>query len=129
MLTQVHVLGKNTSVGQGIVLAAFAMVLYTPLAYFTDRAVYKAGQTMTLTALGGGAEPVFVDLIKDGQTLLTETVEVSGGSGTLSVDLPADLFGTVQLVAYRLNATGLPVRKKRVLYVKPADGVKIRATP
>jgi alpha-2-macroglobulin-like protein len=94
----------------------------------TDRAVYKAGQTMTLTALGGGAEPVFVDLIKDGQTLLTETVEVSGGRGTLSVDLPADLFGTVQLVAYRLNATGLPVRKKRVLYVKPADGGKITAT-
>ena len=37
----------------------------------TDRAVYKAGDTMTLTALGGGAEPVFVDLLKDGQTLLT----------------------------------------------------------
>ena len=34
----------------------------------------------------------------------------------------------MQLVAYRLNATGLPVRKKRVLYVKPADGVKITAT-
>jgi hypothetical protein len=44
VLTQVHVLGKNTSVGQGIVLAAFAMVLYTPLAYFTDRAVYNRVQ-------------------------------------------------------------------------------------
>ena len=44
VLTQVHVLGKNTSVGQGIVLAAFAMVLYTPLAYFTDRTVYNRVQ-------------------------------------------------------------------------------------
>ena len=36
----------------------------------TDRAVYTGGDTMTLTVLGGGREPVFVDLIKDGQTLV-----------------------------------------------------------
>ena len=44
LLTQVHVLGKNTSLSQGFVLAVFAMVLYTPLAYFTDRAVYNRVQ-------------------------------------------------------------------------------------
>jgi hypothetical protein len=44
VLTQVHVLGKNTSVGQGLFLALFAMVLYTPLAYFTDRTVYNRVQ-------------------------------------------------------------------------------------
>src|SRR4051794_37797431 len=44
VLTQVHVLGKNTSVAQGLVLALLAMVLYTPLAYFTDRAVYNRVQ-------------------------------------------------------------------------------------
>jgi hypothetical protein len=41
VLTQVHILGKNTSVPQGLELAVFAFVLYTPLAYFTDRAVYR----------------------------------------------------------------------------------------
>ena len=44
VLTQVHVLGKNTSVAQGLVLALFAMLLYTPLAYLTDRAVYNRVQ-------------------------------------------------------------------------------------
>jgi hypothetical protein len=44
VLTQVHVLGKNTTVGAGLVLALFAMVIYTPLAYFTDRAVYNRVQ-------------------------------------------------------------------------------------
>jgi hypothetical protein len=43
-LTQFHILGKNTSVAQGFVLAVFAMVVYTPLAYFTDRAVYNRVQ-------------------------------------------------------------------------------------
>ena len=44
VLTQVHLLGKNTTVQQGLVLAVFAMVLYTPLAYITDRAVYNRMQ-------------------------------------------------------------------------------------
>jgi Flp pilus assembly protein TadB len=44
LLTQVHILGKNTSLAQGLVLAAFAVILYTPLAYFTDRAVYNRVQ-------------------------------------------------------------------------------------
>ena len=43
-LTQFHILGKNTSVAQGLLLAVFAMLLYTPLAYFTDRAVYNRVQ-------------------------------------------------------------------------------------
>jgi hypothetical protein len=41
VLTQLNVLGKNTSIEQGLLLAVFAMVLYTPLAYITDRAVYN----------------------------------------------------------------------------------------
>src|SRR5918912_2504217 len=32
LLTQVHVLGKHTSVAQGLFLAVFAMLIYTPLA-------------------------------------------------------------------------------------------------
>ena len=44
LLTQVHVLGKNTSVAQGLFLAVFAMLIYTPLAYFTDRTVYNRVQ-------------------------------------------------------------------------------------
>jgi hypothetical protein len=41
VLTQLGVLGNNTSISQGILLAAFALVLYTPLAYMTDRWVYN----------------------------------------------------------------------------------------
>ena len=40
-LTRFHLLSKNTTTSQAVVLAAFAMVIYTPLAYFTDRAVYN----------------------------------------------------------------------------------------
>ncbi len=94
----------------------------------SDRAVYRAGETIKLTALGGGVEPVFVDFIKDGQTLLSQTVEIFDGKGEHAFDLPPDLFGTIQLVAYRFTPSGLPVRKVRVLYIDPPNGLKVNAT-
>jgi hypothetical protein len=41
VLTQVGILGNNTGIAQGLLLAAFALILYTPLAYMTDRFVYN----------------------------------------------------------------------------------------
>ncbi len=93
-----------------------------------DRAVYRAGQSMTLTALGAGVEPVFVDFLKDGQTLLSEMVQMHDGKGEHSFDIPAELFGTIEVVAYRFTAAGLPLRKRRIVYVAPAEELKIQAT-
>ena len=94
----------------------------------TDRAVYRGGDTLTLTAVGGGSGAVFVDFIKDGQTMRTDTVEMVNGQGQAAVDLPADLSGTVQVVAYRLDVKGYPVRKSASVYVRPADEIHIAAT-
>ena len=44
-----------------------------------DKAVYESGTSMEIEVLGGGVEPVFVDLIKDGQTVLTNSVDVRDG--------------------------------------------------
>jgi len=41
VLTQIGILGGDTSPSQGIILAAMAMLIYTPLAYMTDRWVYN----------------------------------------------------------------------------------------
>jgi hypothetical protein len=41
VLTQIGILGGDTSVQQGIILAVMAMLIYTPLAYMTDRWVYN----------------------------------------------------------------------------------------
>jgi uncharacterized protein YfaS (alpha-2-macroglobulin family) len=95
----------------------------------TDRATYKAGQSLTVRILGSGKEPVFLDILKDGQTLLSQTVSMSDGQGEQTIDLPPDLFGTLQLIAYRFQQTeGLPLRKRRVIYVAPPEGLQIKAT-
>ncbi len=92
----------------------------------TDQAVYAGGQTLHLAALGkSGKEPVFVDFIKDGQTMLTRMLEMKDGRGECEFDLPAELFGTIELCAYRYTADGLPLRKRRVLYVRQANEIHI----
>ena len=91
----------------------------------TDAAVYNGGQTLHVLALGGGSEPVFLDLIKDGQTMLTDLIPMTDGRGEYDFDLPPELFGTIELSAYRYATAGVPVRKTQVIYVRPARAVKI----
>jgi hypothetical protein len=96
-----------------------------------DRAVYRGGETMTLTALGAGELPVFVDLVKDGRdklTLLAQTIPMSGGSGKVAVDLPPDLSGAVRLCAYRLDPKKPALCKWRTVYVQPASALAIKTT-
>jgi uncharacterized protein YfaS (alpha-2-macroglobulin family) len=94
----------------------------------TDRAVYTGGDTMRLEAMGGGVEPVFVDFLKDGQTILTRQIELQNGGGSYEFDLPPDVFGTLQICAYRFRAAGLAVRKSRVVYVQQARRLTVQVS-
>jgi len=95
----------------------------------TDKATYRGGETLQLKILArGGSEPVFIDLIKDGQTMLTHVLPMSQGRGEGQFDLPAELFGTIELCAYRYGSNGLPNRKRRVLYVGQAHELHIDVT-
>jgi len=95
----------------------------------TDKAVYQAGDTLRLVALGGGSEPVFVDFIKDGQTILTGTIDMANGRGETKLDLSPELSGTIELCAYRIGAAGMPIRKTRVLYVRQPGQLNIQTSP
>lgn len=93
-----------------------------------DRAVYNSGETIKVNALAGGKEPIFLDFIKDGQTMLTETLNIADGKKEFQFDLPPDLFGTLEMVAYRYQGQeSLPVRKLRVLYIRPSNQLTIKA--
>ena len=80
----------------------------------TDRAVYDGGQTMHVTAIAGRDGPVFIDLIRDGQTMLTASVPVIRGRGEYALDLPPELFGTIELSAYRYSQLRLSQIQNRV---------------
>jgi hypothetical protein len=44
VFTRLGIFGSDTTVGQSVILCVFALLLYTPIAYATDRFVYTRAQ-------------------------------------------------------------------------------------
>ena len=95
----------------------------------TDKAVYDGGEPVRVTVLATGGEPVFLELIKDGQSMLTTSIAVEKGRGERAIDLPPELFGTVVLNTYRYGVDGMPAGRSRVIQVRPARALAVRMTP
>jgi hypothetical protein len=91
-----------------------------------DRAVYKGGDTMKIDVRSSAGMPtVYVDVIRAGQTMLTRWLDVKDGKSSLPIDLPTGVFGTLEVHAYQILASGEIVRDSRVVYVHPRDDLKI----
>ncbi|MFW5798528.1 MAG: MG2 domain-containing protein, partial [Planctomycetota bacterium] len=95
----------------------------------TDRSLYRTGETMELTVLSADDnQRVFVDVIRDGRAVLARSIDVVGGRGTLSVDLPDDLFGTLEVNAYRIMDGGEITADTKVVQVYRATDLAVTAT-
>ncbi len=94
----------------------------------TDKPIYLGGQTMSIEVLGGAGPHVFVDVIKDRQTVLTRTVEMKDGKGSAAIDIPPMLSGTLRLHAYKPDSEGQWLGRDAVVIVKQADGLKVTVT-
>src|SRR5207245_7686144 len=95
-----------------------------------DKAIYRAGDTLTLeTRSSAGLPTVYYDVVKNGQVLLTKWLDFKDGAGSYKLDLPADLFGTLEVHAYQMLGTGEIIRDSRVIYVQPRDDLKIAIKP
>jgi hypothetical protein len=95
----------------------------------TDKAVYDGGEPIRVQVVGGGVEPVFLDLIKDGQTVLSDSIAIEKGRGDRTIDLPPELFGTVVLHTYRYGTDGTPSGRSRVIQIRPARALSIKMSP
>jgi uncharacterized protein YfaS (alpha-2-macroglobulin family) len=95
----------------------------------TNMAVYQAGQPVHIVVLGSGVEPVFIDLIKDDQSVLSQTIPMTGKHAEMTLDLPPEVVGTVVLSANRYGQGGLPVQRSRVIQIQPATDLKLEVRP
>ncbi len=77
-----------------------------------DKPVYKVGETMNLTVLTSQPQgTVYLDIIRQGQTVSTRSVDVKNGQAQLAVDLTPDLYGELELHAYKVLQKGSSVRR------------------
>ncbi|MCF7957455.1 MAG: hypothetical protein K9M57_03295 [Phycisphaerae bacterium] len=95
----------------------------------TDRAVYSGGQSVRATLLSTEPErTIFLDIIKDKQTILTKTLVTKNGRGGLVIDLPAGVFGTLKLNAYTITGYGQSISDTRVIHVQQAKQLHVETS-
>lgn len=96
----------------------------------TDKALAKVGESLGITVLSPSSKgTVYLDVIRAGQTLLTKSLDLRRGRGEIELPLSADMAGSLEIHAYRIARSGYVVRDTRLLYVNPADDLKIKITP
>jgi 5-hydroxyisourate hydrolase-like protein (transthyretin family) len=94
-----------------------------------DRAAYVVGETMSLVAFTPVEfGSIYLDIVKDGQTLSTRSEKVEGGRVEFAVDVSADLYGTLELHAYKVLLEGTIVRDTRVVVVDAPNEIAIDVT-
>ena len=65
--------------------------------------------------------------MKNGQTVLTRDLDLTNGQAELTLPVTPDLAGTVDFSAYLFGRDARPVGDHRLVFVQPADELKIDA--
>jgi hypothetical protein len=95
----------------------------------TEQALYRSGERVRMQVLclrqKGSA---YVDIVKDGQTIATHDLDVVNGRAQLEFAATPGMAGTVELNAYVFGRDGRPVGDHRLIFVQPADELRIETT-
>ncbi len=93
-----------------------------------ERAVYRAGENIQLTVFSTRQRgAAYVDIVKEGQTVLTRDVDLDNGQAELTLAATPDMAGTVDINAYLFGRDARPVGDHRLIFVQPAEELKIEA--
>ena len=95
----------------------------------TEQAVYRAGDRILLRVFSTKSRgSVYIDVVKDGQTVLTRDLDLANGQAELALAATPDLAGTLDFNAYLFGRDARPVGDHRLVFVQPADELKIEAS-
>ena len=91
-----------------------------------EKAVYRAGDSIRLRILGTKKSgTVYVDVVKEGQTIETRDLDFKDGEAELTIAAGPELAGTVDVNAYLFGQNAQPVADHRLLFVQPADELRV----
>lgn len=92
----------------------------------TERAVYRAGEQIQLKVFSTKARgAAYLDIVKEGQTVLTRDLDLENGEAELSLTASPEMAGTVDISAYLFGRNAEPVGNHRLIFVQPANELKI----
>ena len=94
----------------------------------TAHAVVKPGDRMEIAVLStrrSGA--AYIDLVHDGQTILTRDVDLENGRAETSLIAGPEMSGTLMIDAYVIGQDGREAEDQRLVFVEPAEELRIEA--
>ena len=95
----------------------------------TERAVYRAGDRIQLRVFSTKKRgTAYIDVVKEGQTILTRDLDIEDGQAEISLVATPEMSGTLDFNAYLFGRDAHPVGDHRLVFVQPADELKIEAT-
>jgi A-macroglobulin TED domain/Alpha-2-macroglobulin family/MG2 domain/Carboxypeptidase regulatory-like domain/A-macroglobulin receptor binding domain/Alpha-2-macroglobulin bait region domain len=94
----------------------------------TERAVYGIGDPIRLRVFSTRKRgTVYLDVVREGQTVLTRDVDIENGQAGLTLTATPDMTGTLDLNAYIFGRDAQPVGDHRLVFIQPVDELKIAA--
>jgi MFS family permease len=95
-----------------------------------EKPVYVIGDTMNLMVLTSARQgTVYVDIVREGQTISTRSLESKNGVALAAVDISPDMFGTLEIHAYKLLQGGEIARDTRLVVVNRPDDLLVDIKP
>jgi len=95
----------------------------------TNRAIFKAGDRIQLKVLSTRAHgAAYVDIVKNGQTILTRDLDLHDGQAELTLNTTPEMAGTLDIDAYIFGRDAQPVADHRLVFVQPAEELKVETT-
>jgi len=92
----------------------------------TNQALYKVGDSVEVSVVSTKKKgTAYIDVIRDNQTILTKTLNLSEGSAATRVDLDENLVGAVGLSTYIISKDGNIVRDRKLFFVDPANDLNL----
>ena len=92
----------------------------------TERAVYRTGDRIALNVFSTKRTgTAYIDIVKEGQTVLTRDLDIENGHAELFLRATPELAGTVDFSAYLFGRDARPVGDHRLVFVQPAEELKI----
>ena len=94
-----------------------------------EHAVYGVGDAIRLKVFATKPHgTAYIDVVKGGQTILTRDLDILNGVAELALTATPELAGTVDVNAYLIGQNAQPVSDHRLLFVQPADELKVKTT-
>jgi A-macroglobulin TED domain/Carboxypeptidase regulatory-like domain/Alpha-2-macroglobulin family/MG2 domain/A-macroglobulin receptor binding domain/Alpha-2-macroglobulin bait region domain len=92
----------------------------------TERALCRSGDRIRLEVFSTRKRgTVYLDIVREGQTLLTRDVDIENGQAELILTATPEMTGTLDLGAYLIGSDAQPVADHRLVFVHPADELNI----